>query len=63
MGDIPAYNLENLEVIYVEQFQHIRSMMRSVLAELVIRHIRDTSNLEEAHDMIINHPPDFIITD
>ncbi|MBT3550022.1 MAG: response regulator [Rhodospirillaceae bacterium] len=63
MGDIPAYNLENLEVVYAEQFQHIRSMVRSVLAELGVRKIRDTSSLEEAHDMIIDHPPDFVITD
>jgi len=63
MGDIPAYNLENLEVVYVEQFPHIRSMVRSVLGELGIRKIRDTSSLDDAHDMIIDHPPDFIITD
>jgi hypothetical protein len=37
MSEIPAYNLENLEVVYVEQFRHIRSMVRSVLAELGMR--------------------------
>ena len=63
MSEIPEYNLENLEVVYVEQFQHIRSMVRSVLAELGMRKVRDTSSLDEAHDMIIEHPPDFIITD
>ncbi|MAF47573.1 MAG: two-component system response regulator [Rhodospirillaceae bacterium] len=63
MAEIPAYNLENLDVLYVERFPHIRSMVRSVLSELGIRRIRDTASLDEAHNMIIDHAPDFIITD
>ncbi|NQV54744.1 MAG: response regulator [Rhodospirillales bacterium] len=63
MNGLPAYNLENLEILYIERFDHVRAMMRMVLHEFGIRRISDTAILEDAHDIIMHSPPDILITD
>lgn len=58
-----AYDLSNLSVIVVEQHATMRSLMRTVLRELGIMGVRDTSNMDAAFEMHASAPADLIMTD
>jgi DNA-binding response OmpR family regulator len=61
--DVTAYDLTNLDVLVVEQHATMRSLMRTVLRELGILGVRDTSDPMTAFDMHIQAPADLILTD
>ena len=58
-----AYDLSNLNVLMVEQHATMRSLMRTVLRELGIVKLRDTSDTKAAFDMQAQAPADLVLTD
>jgi CheY-like chemotaxis protein len=60
---VTEYNLSNLSVLVVEQHATMRSLMRTVLRELGIMGVRDTSDMDTAFEMHASAPADLILTD
>jgi len=58
-----SYDLSNIEVLIVDQNQHMLSILRSILAEFGIEQIRATSEPDEAFQMFKEHPVDIIFSD
>ena len=63
MNGLPSYNLERLSVLYMEKNVHLRVVMSMMLKELGINNIWESSNLDEAPEIVTQQIPDLVITD
>ncbi len=57
------YDLSNLDVLIVDQNQHMLSILRTVLHELGLVMLRDTHDPDQAFQMFKEHQSDLIVSD
>lgn len=58
-----AYDLSKIDILYLEQHQSMRAMVRMVLSTLGVMRIRDTGDIKVAEEMFYASPPDIVIAD
>ena len=58
-----AYDLSKIDILYLEQHQSMRAMVRMVLSTLGVKRIRDTGDIDVAEEMFYTSPPDIVIAD
>jgi two-component system chemotaxis response regulator CheY len=58
-----AYDLSKIDILYLEQHQSMRAMVRMVLSTLGVKRIRDTGDVKVAEEMFYTSPPDIVIAD
>ncbi|MBL6933142.1 MAG: response regulator [Rhodospirillales bacterium] len=57
------YDLSKLDVLIVDQNQHMLSILRTALHELGIVNLRDTHDPEQAFQLFRDQPPDLVFSD
>ncbi len=60
---LPAYNLENLNVLVVDGHGQIRAMIREVLRSFGIRSVQDAISIEQGFELVDEIKPDIIFID
>lgn len=57
------YDLSNLDVLIVDHNQHMMGIIRTVLTELGVRRVRETTSPDIAYEMFREHAPDIVFSD
>lgn len=58
-----VYDLSNLKVLMVDDNQHMRMLVRSILGAFGLKQVEDSDNAGAAFDKFIQFSPDIVITD
>lgn len=59
----PGYNIEHINFVIVDDNQHMRMLVRSLLAALGARSVREAGDTEEAFRLLKLNPIDIVICD
>ncbi len=62
-ASLPAYNVENLSVLIIDEHDHLRTMIQGVLRNLGIRQIREADTLERGYSQFCDIDPDVTLID
>ena len=63
LGNLPAYNVEHLQVLIVDGHKQMRTMIRDVLRSLGIRNVQEADSIKQGYSLACDTKPDIIFVD
>ncbi len=62
-SSLPAYNVQNLRVLIIDEHEHLRTVVCDVLRNLGIRNIREADTIEQGYRRFGDIDPDITFID